>query len=174
MTAANRQNSNIPAHLQPYYDNQQNGGRTWARWLTRILAAIILICLVFFSVRWLWNRTHDDSDSKPKTTTSQKQGTDSNTSQPSNLGGGSEGAEDDGSPSGSSGTPDTSSGTTSNSSSTSGNSSTTGSAGSASNTAGQSTTLTNTGPGDTVALFLAVTLAGVFLYQLNLRTKARG
>jgi cytoskeletal protein RodZ len=188
MSAANRQNTTIPADLQPYYDNQQNGGRSWARWLTRILAVIILAVLIFFAVRWIWHQTHKDTDKKPATSTSQstKSKTSdssagkstSGTNSPSDLGGSDEGEGTGSGATGTSSTPSTGSSSSNSNSpsstSTSGSAAnSTGSTGSATSTAGDSAALANTGPGETLAIFVAASLFFAFVYELRLRQQLR-
>jgi predicted PurR-regulated permease PerM len=151
----NKNNSGIPADLQAYYDEPRTTTRAWARWIIRVLAVVILVCLAIMLVKWTWHQTHTDTDKKPKTSTSQKAGSDANSSSPITLGGSSDGQ-------------------TSSDSSTSAE----GNVGSAASTTGSAaststSSLTNTGPGSTVAIFVAASLGFAALYELRLRTSKK-
>ncbi len=164
MNAINRQSNNtIPPDLQPYYDEQPSGTRSWARWLTRILAVVILVCLIALFVRWAWHQTHKVEPVKAGTSTSQKaekSGSSISTDEPKDLGGTTDSNDETSSPA--------TTGTTGSTSATTGNS------GTASATVGQATTTTlaNTGPGQTLAIFVAASLCFAFLYELRLRKQA--
>lgn len=148
-----QRNSSIPADLQPFYDQPRSTTRAWARWVARLAILIIIATLAFMFVRWVWHQTHADNH-KPATTTSQK-ATSGQHSTPITLGGSSE--------SNTSSSEDTSD--TSSTATTGGNSA------AAAQATGQSSTLTNTGPGQTVGIFVASSLLFALLYELRLHTK---
>jgi hypothetical protein len=150
MSAAKSQkNPDIPADLQPYYDAPSRS-RTWARWAVRIVALIICILLAIMFVKWVWHQTHAGDTNKPATGTSQNAGksaTGQHSTKPITLGGSSEGDNS------TSSNPDTGSGNT----------------GAATQSVGQSADLTNTGPGETLAVFVAASLFFALIYELRLR-----
>lgn len=148
--AKSSKSNNIPADLQPYYDQPRS--TTWARWVTRILALVIVICLAVMFVRWAWHQTHTADNGKSDTSTSQK--ADSGSKSPAsssngqiNLGGSSEGD-----------TEPNQSTTNTNTQPTNGQSS-------------NSSNLTNTGPGQTLTVFIAATICFALLYELRLRKR---
>lgn len=148
--AKDTKNGNIPADLQPYFDAPRTTTRSWARWIIRILALVIIICLLIIFVKWTWHQTHKSSGKKSQPDTSQQSSTQSSGSNsPINLGGSSEG--------------DTSS-SQSNTQSTDQNTAT--------QNSNVNSNLTNTGPGQTIAVFVAATVFFALAYQLRLRKQA--
>ena len=161
MNAINRQSNNdIPADLQPYYDEKPSGPRKWVRIITRVLAALILIFLIFLLVRWAWNQTQKEDAAKPATSASQKAqdaaGSSISTDSAKDVDGTTDSNNDVSTPA--------TTGTTSTTASPS-----TGTTSSTSTTAGQSAALANTGPGQTLAVFVASSLCFALLYELRLR-----
>lgn len=144
-----QKNANIPADLQPYYDDPRPANRSWLRWLVRLVVLIIIVCLIAVFVRWVWHQTHTEK-AKPATSTAQKSGT----SSPITLGGNAEGN-------------DTSSDQTA--SGTSSDVATSGNSAAAATVVGQSSELANTGPGQTIGIFVASSACFALLYQLRLR-----
>ncbi|MBC7582115.1 hypothetical protein H7097_04610 [Aeromicrobium sp.] len=152
--AKSQRDGNIPADLQPYYDQPKGSTRAWARWLTRVLAAVIVVILLVIFVRWVWHQTHTDDkskattgssniekDTKPKTANGSKTDNTATSTAPNT-------------PAPTSTTP-----------TTGGNSAT------ATQTVGQTagTTLANTGPGQTVAIFITASAVFAVLYEIRLR-----
>lgn len=162
MSAAKSQkNSSIPADLQPYYNDTRSPARAWIQWIIRLVVLVILVCLVVMFVRWVWHQTHTVKH-KPATSSSQRAPADQHSSGPITLGGSSE--------SSTSSSSDTSN--ASNNSSTTTNPTTNGgNSASAVQSVGQSTKLANSGPGQTLGIFLASSLLFTVLYQLRLRVK---
>lgn len=151
MSAAKSQkNPDIPADLQQYYNAPSKRG-VWARWAVRIVALIILICLAIMFVKWVWHQTHTGDNKKPATSSTQTEdrNSSSRSTEPITLGG------------------DTPNGDEPSSSSTP--APTGGNTGAAAQSVGQSTKLTNTGPGQTIGIFIAVSLFSALLYEIRLR-----
>lgn len=149
MRLFNRQKpSDVPEQLQPYYDAPNTGPRAWVNWAIRLATVLIIIVLVVLFVRWVWHQTHTTTPvTKSPSTSTQTQQT------PNSTGGAA--------------TPGGSSGSSSGNGATSSTSTSTG----ATSTVVQPGNLTNSGPGDTVALFVATSVAGAVLYELRLRHK---
>lgn len=153
MALSNRQKTTpVPPELQPYYDG--NKGRGWLRWLIRILVVVALVVVIIFGILWLAHRhdTSNKSAKSPSTSQTEKQKAPSQSSNKSES--------TNGDSSSTSSDANTSSDTESSSSTATPTSST------------QSASIPNTGPGDTVALFIGVTLIGTLLYQIRLRLKS--
>jgi cobalamin biosynthesis Mg chelatase CobN len=175
MSPTNRQkNSPIPADLQPYYD-EQAATHPVATWLTRVLAIVITAVLIVLFVRWVWHQTHTTDKSKPTGTSQQAtSGASKSTSPKSTPGSGNSSNAQPGSSS-STQASGTGSGSASSGTSQSANSSSTPATGSSPSTTSSASTptassdLNNTGPGQTIGIFVAASLFFALLYELRLR-----
>lgn len=149
----------VPAELQPYYaGDSPSDNRARLIWAARIVGALILIVLIVLFVRWAVHESHDNGSKKSPN---------SGTSQPPHKStpktGGSNNSTQQGAGNNNSSGSNSGSGTGSNQQSSAGS-------GGGQSAAGDG--LTNTGPGQTVAVFFVTTVAGVTVYQYRLRRKA--
>ena len=171
MATSNRQkSSDIPADLQPYYNERP--GNSLARWITRILAIIILIAAAVLFIRWVWHQTHT-SDNKPASSTSQS-ATSGNGNGPSTQKAPASSSNSGSTTSGGSSSGQQTATTSGGQSGTSGNTNSrsaysTNSTGSSSQSAKATGNLSNTGPGQTIGVFVASSLLFAVLYELRLR-----
>ena len=174
MALFNRQkSSDIPPELQPYYEAPATQTRGGIRWIFRVLIALVILVLLFFLVRWAWHEAHTSSNNT-KTSTSQGRSSSgrssaTNSGQTNKSSQPTQNSSTTPAPSTSSTPATTPPSSTSSNPSTSPNTST--QSNSPSGTSPTNGKLTNTGPGNTVALFAATTLGGVLIYQWRLRQK---
>lgn len=167
MALFNRQNNrDIPPELRPYYDGpgQQTGG--WGRWILRIIVAIVIIVLLALLVHWAWDKAHENTGtSQPTTSKSQptKPKEQVQKPQPKKSSNGNQPATSNSSNQGQAQAPQTSKQPQPAQSNTEGTSA----------SSGQATPsgLANTGPGDTLAVFVATVAGGTVLYQIGLRKR---
>lgn len=148
--------SSIPPEVQEYY-KAEHRERMWLAWLVAFLTLIVTIAVVlglFFGGRWVYRKTTHQNN---KHTTSKKAGT---SKQPSSQS--KEGAKPNQSTPSKTNTPSQTPGTNITPPTSTPNSASQ----SATGTTGP---LTNTGPGDTVAIFIAVTLSATVGHYLVTR-----
>jgi hypothetical protein len=144
-------NANVPPELQPYYEgNPDSNLPNWRRWLLIAAAVVVLIGIVIGIFFWKpWQSSNTSPTHKtPHSSSSTKNGDSTGTHEPQ--------------PSKVPSAP------------SNGGSGNTTPAPTPSNTPGGATTspaLTNTGPGDTLALFGVVTMIGGAAYQIRLRRR---
>lgn len=157
-------NTSVPPEVQDYY-NAQHRERVGVAWL--IATASLLVCIVvvmglFFGGRWVYRQiAHKD---QPETAAVEENTSDTKNESEQDQ------SADDKNKDNSSQNKDQQSTLPGDGSSTS---NTTPQTSSTSTTTPESAgKMTNTGPGDTVAIFAISTVAGVVLYQAALRRKA--
>ncbi|MBX4201741.1 hypothetical protein KW803_02510 [Candidatus Saccharibacteria bacterium] len=172
---------NVPVEPEPRYVSQTASlpvektehGHTWLRTIISILVGIVLIVLIVLFARWVYHKVHHKTAST-STTTSQTEGDTSSQTATSESQ-----LQGSGSSSGSSSSSNSNSGSSNGSGST--NSSSSNSSSNSNNSTSTSSTNTdanppiaNTGPGNTVALFVGTSLiAGGLHYIISVRRFAK-
>lgn len=172
----NSDQSDVPNLEQYYADRDTRNGASWLVALGTILVIALIGVGVFFGTKWLYNViTDNDNPATPTVQAPGPQTSSTNEQKDATHHEGSDSAAD----SSSATHPDSSS---SSSSSSSGSSSSTTPATpppTSSSTSGSSTTattdangkITNTGPGDVVAIALGATVLGYFVSRIYIRSK---
>lgn len=157
-----KQDSNVPLEVQEYYQSErrEHVGVAWLLAGLSLIATIIVVLAIYFGGKWIWNKIHDNDNESVTTTqteetTSQSSGETSSSSTSSEESSTSSADEN----SSSSQTSETSSSNSSHSASASGSQS------------AETQSLTNTGPRETIALFIGVTLVGTLAHGVYSRRK---
>lgn len=147
----------VPEEVQEYYQSEKREkvGVAWLLALGTLIATLVIALGLFYGGRWVWRELFGSKAARPTTTQqTQKQGS---TTTPSNN---------------SSETPSSNTGQTAPSSASAPTPTTTPTTTSATTQQpAASGKLTNTGPGDTLAIFLGVTVVGTLAHQAYTRRK---
>jgi preprotein translocase subunit Sec61beta len=69
----NSDTNQVPAGLESYYD-QQSGWKLWVRRIVGIVAIIVLLALLFWAGRWVYNSVTGSGDEPSGPTTSEESG----------------------------------------------------------------------------------------------------
>jgi len=146
----------LPEELQQYYPAERKD-RSWLAWLLALGSLLVVVLLfvgIFFGVRWIYDRAHNKDKGKTTIATSP---TDNNANQPASNGSGSGSSTDNSSTA--------NNGASNNSGSSSSTSTTTPPPSSS------SSSLSNTGPGNLVAVFVVTSTAAAGLHYIYTRRK---
>ena len=151
-----------PTNLEQYYADQGRSGLvSWLYAFGAFVITLVLVFGVFWAGRWVYRKaTNDDKATKTATTKSSSDPfANTNIEQPSS--------------STNSSATQTANPQTQGASTAQGNTATSSTSSSVpSNTSTNTKAISNTGPGDTVALFVVASSVGVLLYQLRIRSKS--
>jgi cytoskeletal protein RodZ len=165
----------MPPEVQQYYksERRERTGVAWLLAIATLLITVAIILAIFLGGRWVYRKIRD----RNTTTTTQTAETPKTTESGSTNSGANNGTtnQPSGNSSSSSSTPTNNGAATSNPNSS--NSTNTG-ASSGSTTSGgvvgptaATTSIPNTGPGDTIAIFFAVSLFGYLVHRYVLANK---
>lgn len=162
----------VPQEVQDYYrsERRERTGVAWLLALGTLVVTVLLAVGLFFGGKWLFQKITGDKDSGTTTSQTENTGTSSTTTTTPSDSGSSTNASSGGSSSGGG----SGSGTTQQEQNQAGSGSAPAanttppatSSGSQASTPASTETLTNTGPGDTLAVFLVATAAGTLLYRM--------
>ncbi len=134
--------------LEQYYANQR-ASNSWLSMLATLLAIVLIGVAVFFSARWLYNKFHSNKPANAPVATQNVAPPPTSNSQPTNPQPANPPANTYTTPSPTTTAPPTT------------------------QTAPPATSATpNTGPGNTIAIFLGATVLGAVVYQLRARSQA--
>lgn len=150
-----------PTSLEQYYaDQQRRGAGAWLMALGAFLVTLILVFGIFWGGRWIYRKvTHKDNSAQIATKPEGNPFSNANIKTDTSK-----------KPQGVVNAPTNPSSSSSSSSSSTAQTTPPPAAGSTTSPQTQATgPITNTGPGDQLAIFIAVTVAGTLLYQLRLR-----
>lgn len=159
-----KRETDVPLEVQEYYQSERRErvGVAWLLAILSLIATVLLVLGLYFGGRWVWNKITDDDDTQTTTQTDTSEETTG--TQPEEPAGPSQTDEpSDSEPD----TPVSDDGTGSDSLPADGNGTD-----DADQTAGSAQEdLANTGPRETVAVFIGVTVLGALGHNLYMRRR---
>jgi len=166
-------NKTAPKEVQKYYASGQRErvGLAWVIAFLSLIATTAVVLGLFFGGRWLWNKITED-DQPTTTTTNQPQSTENGT-QPSEQGTApnqsQQGNNQSGQPSGGTGAPNNNA--PGPSQTTTPSQPSTGAPNQSTQNQNQSGKISNTGPRETIAVFVVASVLGTVGHNVYLRRK---